>query len=69
MKTLASLLLATVLVALPSACKSAEPDAPCTCGTAMGDLEGCTHPKCSAGEPNPDNPNCVCGGIEIPKGN
>ena len=66
MKTLSALLLATFLVALPSACKSNEPDVPCVCGTQLGDLEGCAHASCRAGKPNPANPNCVCGQLEIP---
>ena len=33
----------------------------CTCGSPEAMLEGCAHPKCAAGENNPDNPDCVCG--------
>lgn len=33
----------------------------CTCGEPEAMLEGCAHPKCAAGENNPDNPDCVCG--------
>ena len=40
--------------------------AACNCGTPLGDLEGCAHPACMAGKNNPDNPDCVCGTIEIP---
>jgi hypothetical protein len=67
MKTLALLLVATVLVALPTSCKSTHSESvPCVCGTQLGDLEGCEHARCRAGEQNPDNPNCVCGQLEIP---
>ena len=68
MKILSTLLVASLLVALPSSCKSPEPNPPCVCGTEMGDLEGCTHPQCRDGHANPDNPKCVCGTIDIPKG-
>ena len=69
MKTLSVLFLAA-LVALPLACKSSESsaDVPCTCGTELGDLEGCAHAQCRKGESKPDNPDCVCGEIEIPSG-
>lgn len=69
MKTFSAMLLAALLVALPSSCKStASSDPPCVCGTAMGDLEGCEHSTCRNGKQNPDNPNCVCGTLEIPTG-
>ena len=68
MTRLLPLLVAALLMALVPACKSPANDIPCTCGTAMTDLEGCAHPLCVAGKPNPDNPNCVCGQIEIPHG-
>ena len=69
MKTLSALFLAALVVALPLACKSAEPDSdevPCVCGTQIGDLEGCAHASCRDGKSNPDNPDCVCGKLEIP---
>jgi hypothetical protein len=70
MKTLSTFLLAALLTALPSSCKSSSADAsadvPCRCGTAQADLEGCAHPACRAGKTNPDNPDCVCGQLEIP---
>jgi hypothetical protein len=50
------------------ACRSADKsysDAPCTCGTPEARFGGCAHPACMSGEGNPDNPDCVCGGIEI----
>ena len=62
-------LLAALLCALPLACKSSSSsnaDVPCTCGTPIGDLEGCAHPACMSGHNNPENPDCVCGTIEIP---
>ena len=57
---------------LAVACSSAPKDAvapveiPCVCGTPMGDLEGCAHADCRDGRINPDNPECVCGALEIP---
>ena len=67
MKTML-LLIAALLLSLGASCKSPEPEVPCRCGTAMADLEGCAHPECVAGRQNPDNPQCVCGQIEIPQG-
>ena len=67
MKSLIPLVAALVL-ALPSSCKSPGADIPCRCGTAMADLEGCAHPDCVAGHSNPDNAACVCGTLEIPHG-
>ena len=70
MKTLSAVLLAALLVALPSSCKSSGSDdaaaVPCRCGTAEADLEGCAHAACRAGRTNPDNPDCVCGTLDIP---
>jgi len=67
-KRLLPLLVAALLLALAPSCKSPSDDIPCTCGTAMTDMEGCAHPACLAGKANPDNPSCVCGQIEIPHG-
>jgi hypothetical protein len=57
------------LLLLPLACKSSTPaeDIPCTCGTPEADIEGCAHALCLAGKTNPENPDCVCGGLSIPK--
>ena len=66
MKLLHALFLAALLAAPSASCKSNEPAQPCVCGTQLGDLEGCTHPMCRDGETNPDNPQCVCGELEIP---
>jgi hypothetical protein len=66
---LSVLLLAALFLPLTSACTSApeaEADVPCRCGTPLGDLEGCAHEDCRAGRNNPDNPDCVCGTLEIP---
>jgi hypothetical protein len=41
---------------------------PCTCGTPMADFEGCAHPLCLSGEGNPENPECVCGRLELEQG-
>lgn len=40
----------------------------CTCGTPMADFDGCAHPLCLSGEGNPDNPDCVCGDLELGQG-
>ena len=69
MKILSILLLATLCMALPLACKSSSTaDIPCRCGTPMADLEGCAHPLCLAGKNNPANPDCVCGKLEFTSG-
>ena len=73
MRTLLQRLLVPALVVLPLAalgCRSGGGSAaniPCTCGTPEADLEGCAHPTCLAGKTNPDNPDCVCGSLSIPK--
>jgi hypothetical protein len=63
--TLASL----VICSLSLGCRAsgARHDVPCTCGQPEADIEGCAHEKCVAGERNPDNPDCVCGTLTIPK--
>jgi hypothetical protein len=33
----------------------------------MADVEGCAHHACLSGHRNPDNPDCVCGTLTIPK--
>ena len=59
------------LTGLPLACKSSSSEArtevPCTCGTPAADIEGCAHATCLAGKTNPDNPDCVCGALNIEK--
>ncbi len=40
---------------------------PCTCGTLATAVSGCHHPLCAAGKTNPDNINCHCGPISVPK--
>lgn len=59
--------MAALMLALSPSCKSTADDVPCTCGTPMADLEGCAHKSCMEGRNNPDNPDCVCGKIEIPQ--
>lgn len=64
------LLLAALLLPLATACSStsaSQAEVPCRCGTPLGDLEGCAHPLCLDGRSNPDNPDCVCGTLEIPR--
>ncbi len=60
---------ALVLCFVPLSCRSTAPreEVPCTCGTAEADIEGCAHPLCLNGERNPDNIDCVCGTLSIPK--
>jgi hypothetical protein len=62
-------IVALLLCAAPMSCKSSPSyaDQPCTCGQAATDFEGCPHPKCAKGERNPDNVDCVCGSMSIPK--
>ncbi|TAH38179.1 MAG: hypothetical protein EYC70_06035 [Planctomycetota bacterium] len=62
-------LFAAVALALPIACgsNSSAEDIACTCGTPQADLEGCAHSLCLAGKTNPDNPDCVCGSLSIPR--
>jgi len=57
------------LILIPLACRGTgvASDSPCTCGQPAADIEGCAHPKCLAGERNPDNPDCICGTLSIPK--
>lgn len=59
-----SLFLLAACTSAPTADVS-DADAPCRCGTPMGDLEGCGHADCRAGRENPDNPDCVCGSLEL----
>ena len=58
------------LIAVPG-CRStsADPSEPellaCVCGDPHGNLLGCTHPLCVESEGNPENPDCVCGGLSV----
>lgn len=60
-----------VFCVLPLACRStptaAKDEVPCTCGQPVADVEGCAHEACAHGKRNPDNPDCVCGTLTIPK--
>ena len=62
-------LVVLVFCLVPIACRSSAPrgDAPCTCGQPAADVEGCAHSACMSGHRNPDNPDCVCGTLSIPK--
>ena len=44
-----------------------EIDFPCTCGTPEAALEACLHPLCAIDKANPDNPDCNCGALNIPR--
>jgi hypothetical protein len=64
------MLASSAICLLPLACRSpaAEKDeVPCTCGQPQADIEGCAHESCLRGERNPDNPDCVCGSLKIPR--
>ena len=58
-----------VICLLPLGCRSSgsRNEVPCTCGTPATDMEGCAHHSCVMGKRNPDNPDCVCGALSIPK--
>lgn len=68
MKRLLPLFLACAFV-LPLACRSSAPahDLPCICGTPEADMQGCPNSTCAHGKRNPDNPDCVCGSLSIPR--
>ena len=57
------------LCLLPLSCRSGaqRTEVPCTCGQPEADFRGCEHHQCLAGQRNPDNPDCVCGTLSIPK--
>jgi hypothetical protein len=69
MKRSLRLALLVPLLALPFGCRSNAPssEVPCTCGQPEADLVGCAHATCLAGERNPENPDCVCGTLSIPR--
>ena len=68
MKPLRTLALLTCLLALGCRSNPARfTDVPCTCGQPAADIEGCAHEACVRGTRNPDNPDCVCGSLTIPK--
>jgi hypothetical protein len=52
-----------------AACRSnaARHQVPCICGQPAADIEGCAHSACLKGKRNPENPDCVCGSLSIPK--
>jgi len=74
-----SIFLASVVVSCLWACKSSgsetaaaepvgltEPDRiDCICGQPDANLVGCHHPLCMSDRGNPDNPDCVCGGLAV----
>lgn len=63
------LLVLVSICAVPLACHSspARHEVPCVCGQPAADIEGCAHHACLQGKRNPDNPDCVCGSLSIPK--
>ncbi len=71
MKNAISRIFVSALACLPLACKSSSgsADVPCTCGSPEADLDGCAHALCVAGKHNPDNPDCVCGTLSLPRKN
>ncbi len=60
-------LLVTCVVPLSCRSNSSQHDAPCICGEPAANIEGCGHHMCVNGARNPDNPECVCGPLSIPK--
>jgi len=68
MKVIRTLALLSLCVTAP-ACHStsAHDEVPCICGQPAADIEGCAHHACLSGHRNPDNPDCVCGTLTIPK--
>lgn len=58
-----------LFISVPLGCRSNAPqqDVPCTCGQPAADIEGCAHHLCLKGQRNPDNPDCICGSLTIPK--
>ena len=57
------------LCLLPLACRSGakRTEVACTCGQPETDFRGCAHHLCSSRHRNPENPDCVCGTLSIPK--
>lgn len=68
MRSLRLLALSLAFV-VPLGCRSGAKhgEVPCTCGQPEADMQGCAHHACLRGERNPDNPDCVCGSLTIPK--
>ena len=70
-----SFTLPAVLLLLAAGCRSTSSEADvqltepellaCVCGQDQGALLGCPHPDCVEGLGNPDNPDCVCGGLAV----
>jgi hypothetical protein len=71
MKSLFPLLLAGALALGSLACRSQSPSTAegveCVCGQPLAEMQGCPHPTCASGHTNPDNPDCVCGTLSIPR--
>lgn len=71
--TSASALALAATLALLVGCKSDDPptvevdltEVECICGTEMEAVDGCACPLCVTGKRNPDNPDCVCGPIDV----
>jgi len=63
------LLAVLAFCSVPLACRASAPqyEVPCICGQPAADIEGCAHHACLSGHRNPDNPDCVCGSLSIPK--
>jgi len=68
MKTMLRALALLVLALGPTACVSGgSKGVPCVCGTPQGDLEGCHAQPCARGKRNPDNADCICGTLSLPR--
>ena len=66
MKKLFPFLLAVGVLSAGCHSTSAADEVPCNCGTHEADMQGCLH-SCARGERNPDNADCVCGNLTIPR--
>lgn len=72
MKIAVRFLLAGALALGSLACRSSgstegTAEVECLCGQPLADMQGCPHPDCAEGRSNPDNPDCVCGTLSIPR--
>jgi len=47
----------------PAAGSTAELE--CICGRPEAAIEACPHSCCATGERNPENSDCVCGGLTL----
>ncbi len=69
MRTLYASSLLLTLALFATSCRTQdhrqEIEFPCICGTSEAALEACLHTLCVNDESNPDNPDCICGSLNI----